>query len=36
VRLQDFKSWVNRTGGAPREVVLRDRIRETLGLGNKR
>lgn len=32
VRLRDFKSWLNRTGGAPRDVLLRDRIREALGL----
>jgi hypothetical protein len=32
VRLRDFKSWVNRTGGAPRDVLLRSRIWEILGL----
>jgi hypothetical protein len=31
VMLRDFKNWVNRTGGAPREVLLRHRIREILG-----
>jgi hypothetical protein len=36
VSLRDFRNWVNRTGGAPRDVVLRDRIREILGLGDGR
>jgi hypothetical protein len=34
VRLRDFKNWVNRTAGAPRDVLLRDRIRQILGLGD--
>jgi hypothetical protein len=32
VRMQDFKNWVNRTGGSPREVADRSRIRSILGV----
>lgn len=36
VRFRDFENWVNRSGGAPRDVLLRDRIREILGLRAKK
>jgi hypothetical protein len=32
VRMQDFKNWVEREGGSPKEVSNRDRIRGILGL----
>lgn len=35
VRFRDFENWVHRSGGAPKEVVLRDRIREILGFDEK-
>jgi hypothetical protein len=36
VRFRDFKNWVDRNRGSPRDVVLRGRIREILGLCDKR
>jgi hypothetical protein len=32
VRLMDFTKWLDRTGGAPREVSDRQRIRSILGM----
>ena len=32
VIMQDFKKWLGRKGGAPREVSHRERIRQILGL----
>jgi hypothetical protein len=32
VRFRDFKNWIDRTGGSPRDVVQRGRVREILGL----
>jgi hypothetical protein len=32
VRFRDFKNWIDRTGGSPRDVAQRRRIREILGL----
>lgn len=33
VRLADFTKWLDKTGGSPREVSERHRIRAILGLG---
>jgi hypothetical protein len=33
VRLADFTKWLDKTGGSPREVSERQRIRAILGLG---
>jgi hypothetical protein len=33
VRLMDFTKWLERTGGSPREVSDRQRIRSILGMG---
>jgi hypothetical protein len=33
VRLMDFMKWLDRTGGSPREVSDRRRIRSILGMG---
>jgi hypothetical protein len=32
VIMQDFRKWLDRKGGAPREVTHRERIRQILGL----
>ena len=32
VLMQDFRRWMDRKGGAPREISHRDRIRRILGL----
>ncbi len=32
VKLMDFTKWVDRTGGSPREMSDRQRIRSTLGM----
>lgn len=32
VKLLDFTKWVNRTGGSPREISDRQRIRSILGM----
>ena len=32
VTMQDFRRWMDRKGGAPREVSHRERIRRILGL----
>src|SRR5690348_2656295 len=32
VKLQDFKRWLNKAGGNPKEVADRNRIRRILGL----
>ena len=32
VRLQEFKTWLNKEGGSPVEMMRRRRIREILGL----
>jgi hypothetical protein len=32
VRFRDFKNWIDRTGGSPRDVAQRGRVREILGL----
>ena len=32
VRLMDFMKWLDRTGGSPREVSDRHRIRDILGM----
>ena len=32
VRLMDFTSWLDRTGGSPREILDRKRIRSILGM----
>jgi hypothetical protein len=32
VRLMDFKKWLDRTGGSPREMTDRKRIRSILGM----
>ena len=32
VTMQDFRKWMDRKGGAPREVLHRERIRHILGL----
>jgi hypothetical protein len=32
VTMQDFKKWIDRKGGAPREVNHRDHVRRILGL----
>lgn len=34
VRFRDFQNWVNRSGGAPKDVTLRNHIREILGLAD--
>ena len=33
VRLMDFTKWLDKTGGSPREVSDRHRIRAILGMG---
>ena len=33
VRLMEFTKWLDRTGGTPREVSDRQRIRSMLGIG---
>lgn len=30
ISLQDFHDWVNRTGGGPRDVIMRQRVKEIL------
>ena len=32
VPLKDFTNWLNRTGGSPREMMERNRIRSILGM----
>ena len=32
VRMQDFRKWLDRRGGAPSDISQRDRIRRILGL----
>jgi len=32
VIMQDFRKWLDRKGGAPREISQRERIRQILGL----
>jgi hypothetical protein len=32
VKLDDFTKWVERTGGSPRDVIQRQRIRSILGM----
>ena len=32
VKVRDFRQWLERKGGSPREVTERDRIRAILGL----
>ena len=32
VIMQDFRKWLDRKGGAPREITQRDRFRRILGL----
>ena len=32
VKLRDFRRWLEREGGSPREVTERERIRAILGL----
>jgi hypothetical protein len=34
VRFGDFKNWIDWTGGSPRDVVQRGRVREILGLSS--
>jgi hypothetical protein len=36
VRIQDFKSWLEKNGGSPRERSDRYRVREILGLPQQR
>jgi hypothetical protein len=36
VRIQDFKSWLEKSGGSPRERSDRYRVREILGLPQHR
>jgi hypothetical protein len=33
VKLGDFTKWVEKTGGSPRDVIQRQRIRSILGMG---
>src|SRR5690242_7035133 len=33
VKLMDFTKWLDRTGGSPREMMERKRIRTILGMG---
>jgi hypothetical protein len=32
VIMQDFRKWMDRKGGAPREISQRERVRQILGL----
>ena len=32
VRMQDFRKWLTRTGGTPRELTQRNQVRGVLGL----
>jgi hypothetical protein len=32
VRLKDFNSWLEKEGGAPRDVIHRKKVRQILGL----
>ncbi len=36
VKLRDFTTWLERTGGSPREVSNRQRIRSILGMSTTR
>lgn len=32
IRMQDFETWLNRNGRTPAEIVLKDRLRQMLGM----
>jgi len=33
VKMQDFKKWLNRNGGKPKDITQRNHVRRILGLG---
>jgi hypothetical protein len=36
VRMQDFRKWLERNGGTPKEITLRNHIRQALGIVENR